>query len=202
MGRLLRPEDGDGQEAWAQFLFNLEMARSLVMLPTETVSALLFAGANWSGSGWTTSKASRVLYGLTQIPLVASVVSAYSHAWLFALSIVANLEVSGLDLNDRASEAAFALASLISGEAEQAEGEGERRSAQQTANGAEENENANEGPTFDWEELPVELPVDLQKLYARFTGPTGQKFDIKFFFRRNPIIHSVTSESPREQSPR
>ena len=181
VGRLLRPEDDDGQEAWAQFLFNFEMGRALVMLPPETVSALLVPGANWSGSGWTTSKASRVLYGLTQIPLVASVVSAYSHAWLFALSIVANLEVSGLDLTDRASEAAFALASLISGEAEKAEGEGERRSAQQTANGAEENENANEGPMFDWEELPEELPVDLRKLYARFTGPTGQKFDIKKF---------------------
>ena len=47
-------------------------------------------------------------------------------------------------------------------------------------NRQEENENTNEGPTFDWEELPEELPVDLQKLYVRFTGPTGKKFDIHF----------------------
>ena len=55
-----------------------------------------------------------MLYDLVGVPVVAAEVSSYRNSWLFALAMVHNVEVGGLDLSDTASEVAFALASLIS----------------------------------------------------------------------------------------
>jgi hypothetical protein len=105
-----------GQEAWSTFLFNIEQARRFAYLSADETQALLACGSKWTGAGWTTSRASKTLYNLTQIPLVASAVAAYRDAWLFAFSIAYNVDITGLDLNDRFSEAAFSLAAIIQGE--------------------------------------------------------------------------------------
>ena len=96
-------------------MFNISQARSLAtFLVLEQARRLLNEGSKYAGSGWTTSRASRVLWDLVGVPLVAAEVSSYRNSWLFALALVHNVEVGGLDLSDRASEAAFALTSLIS----------------------------------------------------------------------------------------
>ena len=112
---LLRVDEAEGQQAWCSFLFDIPAARSLSALPSEEALKLLQAGHRYSGAGWTTSRASRTLHALTGIPLVASAVSAYRDAWLYALSMAWNVEVVGLDLTDRSAEASFALCSILCG---------------------------------------------------------------------------------------
>ncbi len=107
---LLAPEGEEGSNAWSAFLFNADAARALRGLPPDKAGLLLAAGHGWSGRGWTTSRASCQLHQLTGVPLVAVTITAYRDAWLFALSVVLEVEVAGLDLTDRSSEAAFALA--------------------------------------------------------------------------------------------
>ena len=79
----------------------------------EAVSLVLSQGQKWNGMGWTTSRASRVVYELTGVPLVSSKVEEYRDAFLFALAMTTNVEVLGLDLGDRASEVAYYLSGLI-----------------------------------------------------------------------------------------
>ncbi len=80
------------------------------------------------------------------MPLVAATISAYQDAWLFALLVVLDVEVAGLDLTDRSSEAAFALASVIQGDQEPENAQKEEHAAG-TATAAGEEETTQ----FEWE---------------------------------------------------
>ena len=44
---LLLTDDSVGQNAWSKFLFNVDMAKSMGMLPQEQASLLLQAGTKW-----------------------------------------------------------------------------------------------------------------------------------------------------------
>ena len=110
---------GEENEAtWSSFMFNVAQAQSLGQLPREDALRLLDFCARYTGSGWTTSRASRALFELTSVPLVASVVSAYRNAWLFALAMLWDIDLN-VDLSDRAAEAAFALVETLQGQNEQ-----------------------------------------------------------------------------------
>jgi hypothetical protein len=196
---LLRPEEPVGQEAWSTFLFNIDLARSFAYLSADETQALLACGSQWTGAGWTTSRASKTLFNLTQIPLVASAVAAYRDAWLFAFSIAYNVDIPGLDLNDRSSEAAFALAAIIQGETPevvpQSVQAGKAQGAKQGAEAQEEEED--EEVEFDWEESLEELPVDLRCLYKKFSACAGnQKFDIKQFLENIPKYDVLPARAP------
>ena len=96
-------------------MFNVKKARALAALITpEQSRKMLIEGPKWAGAGWTTSGASSVLWNLVGIPFVAAEVSAYRDIWLSALARVHNVEIGSVTLSGRASEAAFALSSLIS----------------------------------------------------------------------------------------
>ena len=112
--QLLKVEELEGAKAWGEFLFNIPAAREFVaQVSKEAVSLALSQGQKWNGMGWTTSRASRVVYELTGVPLVSSKVEEYRDAFLFALAMTTNVEVLGLDLGDRASEVAYYLCGLI-----------------------------------------------------------------------------------------
>ena len=100
--------------AWTQFFLNPDSVRTLKTLNEATVTELITAGAHWTGAGWNTSKASKVLYNLTGVPLVTSEFSEYKNAWFFALALHYNVQIAQMDLSDRASEAAFQLAEALS----------------------------------------------------------------------------------------
>ena len=106
---LLQVEEPVGQARWSSFLFNIELARKLEGLSQEQATLLCQQGHKWQGTGWTTARASRELHAVTGVPLVASQITSYRDAWLFALAMWFEVEVVGFDLMDRSSEAAFAL---------------------------------------------------------------------------------------------
>ena len=77
-------EEPEGAKAWGEFLFNIPAAREFVAkVSKEAVSLVLSQGQKWNGMGWTTSRASRVVYELTGLPLVSSKVEEYRDAFLF-----------------------------------------------------------------------------------------------------------------------
>ena len=81
-------------------MFNVEKARALAALITpEQAQKMLIEGLKWAGTGWTTSRASSVLWNLVGIPLVTAEVSAYRDSWLFALAMVHNVEIGGITLH-------------------------------------------------------------------------------------------------------
>ena len=114
MSRLLQGDEGEGKQAWAEFLFNIPLARSfLTHVPKDTTTACLNQGIKWGGLGWTTSRASRVVYELTGVPLVTSRVEDYRDAFLFAIAMAKEVEINVLHLSDRASEAAYQLCAIL-----------------------------------------------------------------------------------------
>ena len=187
---LLVPDSEEGSNAWSAFLFNVDAARALRGLPPDKAGLLLAAGHGWSGRGWTTSRASRQLHQLTGVPLVAATISAYRDAWLFALSVVLDVEVAGLDLTDRSSEAAFALASVIQGDQER-----EKTPQEELAAGAATGQ-AEEETAFEWEEEPEELASDLQVLWKKYSGAGGTKFDIRAFLDQVPTFSQLPQKAP------
>ena len=103
-------------------------------------------------------------YGAWSAPLVAAEVTAYRDSWLFAFAMVHNVEVGGVALSDRASEAAFALSSLIS----QPEQWQEQPFAAPThSNHAkEEGTKVEDGiDAMDWDEPEEPLPAELDFLW-------------------------------------
>jgi hypothetical protein len=105
-------EGPEAQEEWSKFLFNIPAALSLGALSSEESYQLLAQGVKWLGGGWSTARSSRLLHELTGVALVAGTVQHYRDAWLFCLALWFDQEVT-LDLTAQASEAAFALFSVL-----------------------------------------------------------------------------------------
>ena len=77
--QLLQPEDSElFTKAWSQFLFNVQLAQEVVAkVPKDTATQVLNQGHKFNGLGWNTSRASRIVYELTGIPLVTKSVGEY-----------------------------------------------------------------------------------------------------------------------------
>ena len=109
---LADPTHHEWSATWSSFLFNVAAVRSLGNPPEA--GAILAAGDQWRGEGWTTGKASKALYEITAVPLVSSNVEEYKGAFMFALALLWGLEVVQYNLSEKGAEATFALASVFS----------------------------------------------------------------------------------------
>ena len=64
--------------AWSAYLFNAEKARALVVILSQVQARkMVNEGPKWAEVGWTTPRASSVLWNLVGVPLVAVEVTAY-----------------------------------------------------------------------------------------------------------------------------
>jgi hypothetical protein len=106
--------------------------------------------------------------------------------------MVLDVEVAGLDLTDRSSEAAFALASVIQGDQEEKTPQEEHAAGAAQATG----QAAEEETAFEWEEEPEELANDLQVLWKKYSGAGGTKFDIRAFLEQVPTFSQLPQKAP------
>jgi len=97
---------------WSQFLFNIDMAKSITV-DKNVANTLLTTGVAWSGDGWTTGSASKKLWETVKIPLVVPDFKEYLHVWLFALAMHWDIEVPALNLSAPAADASFQLLELL-----------------------------------------------------------------------------------------
>ena len=114
---LLDTQNDRFEESWSLFFMDVSRVQKVTELLTpETSRQLLAAGQNWQGTNWNTSKASKVLYTLTGVPIVKAAWPEYRNAFLYALSLHLEVEILELELPDRVADAAFTLAQVFSGQ--------------------------------------------------------------------------------------
>ena len=171
--------------AWKDFLYNVDHVRLLGdAISTDSALALIGGGAKWSGSGWTTSSASKRLHELTQVPLVTADFKQYINAWLYCLALVWNVEVAELTLSDPAAEAAFRLASVCSQSGDWSMDEDE-------AEGDEEQEVV----VLDWDEQLAKCPDELAYIWKGVLAG-DRRLDLKAILSKVPRFEGLPFKPP------
>ena len=136
--------------------YNVDQVRLLGDVSMEDALKVIAGGSRWTGSGWTTSRASQRLHSLTQVSLVTAEFNQYRNAWLYCLSMLWNVEVTELTLSEAAAEAAFRLASVCSEAGEWMEED------------EEDDQPEGESPVaLDWDEPSTPCPVELAYILNR-----------------------------------
>ena len=185
---LLRVEEPVGQEAWNKFLFNVPAAIALGSLSAEDATLLCQAGHKWQGTGWTTARASKLLHTVSGVPLVAAQISHYRDAWLFALALWFEVEVTYLDLSDRSSEAAFAICSALATAGSAAERDAPRHAQPED----EDEEPVNRLP---WDEQQQALPGELAIIWQGVKAGS-RRLDLKSILERLPKFEGLPHRAP------
>ena len=142
--------------SWARFMFNLDLALKVKTSGLENAMAVLAAGLRYAGQGWTTAKASKVLYELTGVPVVRAQLTVYRDIWLLAMSMICEVEFPAVEMTNEQSEAAFGLVACAEGRTQPDQ--------HRTENTQDEDE---EELTFPWEETEAELPREIQVLWSK-----------------------------------
>ena len=172
------------QQAWKSFLYNVEQVRLLGdAVSQEAALALIGGGAKWSGSGWTTSSASKRLHELTQVPLVTADFKQYVNAWLYCLALLWNVEVAELTLSDPAAEAAFRLASVC-GQADWSMDEDEGEEVEER-----------DLVVLDWDEAETKCPEELAFIWKGVLAGE-RKLDLKTILAKIPRFEGLPSRPP------
>ena len=172
---------------WNQFTFDVKQAPALTHLVAEDKSKaknLLAAGADWACGGWNTSVASRRLWESIRVPLVSTDPKDYLHAWLFALSMVWQVDVPEMALSDRASEAAFMFMEAITGQ--QPTPAAEAQPSMQLV--------PEEDMRLDWEE-EVE-PLSKELLYLWSKAKQGDRLPLKEVLENIPRLQELPAKAP------
>ena len=170
------------------------------LLNQETSRQLLTAGQQWQGTAWNTSKASKVLYSLTGVPIVRGVWQEYRNAFLYALSLYLEVEILELDLSDRVADVAFSLAQVFSSPVGSAEdwypgGFGSTPAGgtflpSDTAEPSEEDE-----VQISWDEPQQDLPLELAYLWAN-TVNGERRLDLKSVLNQVPRFKQLPRQAP------
>ena len=145
---------------WMEFLFNVPKALQLKEKDKESVLQVLAAGQRYTGSGWTTGRASRTLYESSGVAIVKASIDSYRDVWLYAVALITGVDLPVIKLAREVAEAAFALIHYLE-EEPQAEAQ------------VQEVETDEDSDTmqFPWDEATTPLPKALAALWARSTDP-------------------------------
>ena len=164
--KLLTSEGGENfEETWATFFSNTEKVRALKdIIDQDAAAAILTAGATWRGSGWNTARASKALFDLTVVPLVSADFRQYLNSFLYSLALLWEVDTPLIELSDRASEAAFGLATVFSKD--------QPPKGEFPEEGSEGEEHAD--MVMEWDEPLMSLPPELTYLW---TVPTLETDD-------------------------
>ena len=155
------------EESWSWFFVNVSGVQKVTELLTpDTSLQLLAAGQNWQGTNWNTSKASKVLYTLTGVPIVKAAWPEYRNAFLYALSLHLEVEILEQELTDRVADAAFTLAQVFSGQVDWAAASGPGYSGSAPGDDAVFSaeslaQSEDDGVQIAWDEPLRDLPLEL-----------------------------------------
>jgi len=114
---------------------------------------------------------------------VSSDIAEYRSCWLYCLAMIWGVEILELQLGDRAAEASFALAGVISGE-----------SGDVAHQGMEEDEGEEPEVLLDWEEAEEDLHGDLARVVERVRQ--GRSIDVRALLEGIPRYHQLSNKAP------
>ena len=111
----LTQEGAHFEASWSKFMFNMEDALSLKKpeVTKEQVVAILLAGARFQGTGWSTGKASKVLYDLSGVATVKAQIETYRDCWRYTLALLTDVDLPAMELPQGCAEAVFAIVSHV-----------------------------------------------------------------------------------------
>ena len=182
---------------------------------------LLGAGATWDGAGWTTGRASRVVYGATGVAMVEEDLKHYLESFLFALSLVYNIDIPKLQLKPQAADVALKFADQVQRRGEVLRGvqSGEVLHGVQSGNlrgtpefgAVEEAKSAiksadskpdlkEESEPMAWELTREDLPEDLNQVHTRFQNCVLQ-LDAKQLLDSMPLWKAMKDKSETKKPP-
>ena len=176
-----RLQSGDA-EMYTSFLFNIDMARSLMSIDTATASNVIQAGCGWNGGGWNTSTASKKLWEQIKLPLVHADFTEYRNTWLFALALAFQIEVPQVALADRAADVAFRLMEKIV-EPHNEDAEMHDADARET-----------EDEMLPWEESVDPLPKELAYLWTK--ASQGDRLELAELLDEFPRFKELPLRAP------
>ena len=184
--KLVDIQHPEWSQTWSWFLFNVPAVRQLGNPPEA--GAILVAGDQWIGEGWTTGKASKVLYDVTGVPLVRGNFGDSKGAFLYALCLRWGLDVGTFNLPERSAEAAFILAAAFNAD--------EMEEVEAADQDTSEEEKDGKDQVFAWEEYLEELPADLTVLWRRYGEPGTSRFDTRSMLENTGRYSGLPSKAP------
>ena len=203
---LQNPDHQDFEAAWNTFFLDVTRVQALPgLLSAEDARSLITAGQRWSGSGWNTSKASKAIYALTGVPLVKAAWVDYRNAFLYALSLLLEVDVQELDLGDKVAEAAFTMLNVFTGEATGAVVSAQDYSAGYPGSSpgpgvpfyppGAVTEESEEEVQLSWDQPKVPLPVELSYIWSGTTSGE-RKLDMKTILAAVPKFLELPVAAP------
>ena len=83
------------QDNWSKFMFNIEMALQMreKKVTKEKILDVLTAGSAYLGGGWSTGRASKVLYDMSGVAIVKSQIEPYRDTWLYCLALLLGVDL-------------------------------------------------------------------------------------------------------------
>ena len=118
----------------------------------QVAQMIVFSGANFSGAGWTTGRAIKLLYELTGVAMVTGKLLDNLNSWLFAIYFYWSLDIQTADLGDRVAEAAFGLVGFM------------QESGVEEDMPEEESGSESDAVVFPWDQPANHPPKDLKEL--------------------------------------
>jgi hypothetical protein len=170
-------EGPDFERSWSNFLFNVPQALKLREKEKEQVMQVLLAGQRYSGTGWTTGRASKTLHELSGVAIVRAQIDGYRDCWLYAVALMAAVDLPAVELPPEVAEAAFSLVAYV----EQPEEQGGAHHKED-----EDTEEEDEWE-FEWDEPSLPLPKVLAALWSR-AGEPEHKISMKSLLEEFPKL--------------
>ena len=159
-------QDGPQFEAnWATFLFNVDQAmylkerRMKEEIKDDDIMNIVLAGQRYTGSGWSTGRASRRLHELSGIGVIKGTIQGYRDCWLYSLALLVELDLPQVELSAELGQAAFSLVGWI----QHAEQHPEEQEAPVNLDDSSEEEDFK----FAWDTPSVPCPKELLALWQR-----------------------------------
>ena len=175
------------QDSWSKFMFNIEQAMELKKkkVAKEKLLEILTAGSAYLGGGWSTGKASKILYEMSSVAIVKSQIEPYRDTWLYCLALLWGIDLPTVDLPQECAEAAFALAHHYDHQEEQP------REAPVAVSDSDEDD---EPVRFGWEEEEQPLPRELLELWQRASSGT-QRIEVRKLLELHPRLAQVPARA-------
>ena len=158
-------EDGPQFEGkWCNFLFNTEAAlylrekKAKAELKDEDIVAILAAGQRYTGSGWSTVRASRRLFELSGVGVIKGTIQRYRDCWLYSRALLTDIDLPQVELEAELAAAAFSLVGWL---------EHPEEPAQEPTAPVSVEDDSEEEYRFIWDTPTVTCPKELLVLWGR-----------------------------------
>ena len=177
---------------WAHFLFNVGQAMCLkekkakAELKDDDIIAILVAGRKYTGSGWSTGRASRRLFELSHVGVIRATIAGYRDAWLYSLALLTDVDVPQTELEADLAAAAFSLVEWL---------ENPQEVPQEPNSPLSVDDDSEDEYRFSWDTPTVACPKELLALWTR-ANKGSKKVNLKEILEGLAPLEGLPNKPP------